>query len=148
MSDRLFTNIYTRYVRDVQVITGLMPAEYKTLSELLSEEKPAIRLRDGSRHDISREELERLASIVPWYIHSLVKIPIVVVKIGDTYRLACDRWCMRAVELVLGKDMSLDPDPRLRLGEVEELVRGFKSIVFITIMTGSEDSTAPREESE
>ncbi len=145
MSSKLFSSIYKKYLRDTQIITGLMPAEYKSLLELLRERKPSIRLRDGSNHLFSREELEKMASEIPWYMHSLVKLPVIVVKEGNSYRLVGDRWGLRAVQLILKGELKFTPSPTLSQGDVERLVRDYRSIVFITIRREEQGAEEPRE---
>ena len=130
---KVFRDVYTRYLRDVRTLSGLMPAEYRSLAELLEEYTPGIRLRDGSIHLFSRDELERMASQLPWYLHGLVKLPLVVVKEGDHYRLVCDKWSLRAASLLLRGELALNPDPLLRLGEVERLIDEYHSLVFVTL---------------
>jgi uncharacterized protein (UPF0216 family) len=138
MKNRLFDTVYTKYLQEVRVLTGLLPAEQLSLEELLKNPRPSVRLRDGTMHRIDREDLERMASRLPWYMHSLTRLPLVVVKDGESYRLTGDKWSLRSVSLLLRGELGLDPSPVLRLGELERLLRDYRSLVFITIKADRE----------
>lgn len=48
------------------------------LRSLLKEEEPKIVLRDGSEHVFKREELEKLASLLPGYLHKRLRLPVYI----------------------------------------------------------------------
>lgn len=60
----------------VQALNRHLPTQRRPLSDLLLEEKPRVGLKDGSTHRFRREELERIASIIPQRKHHLVRLPI------------------------------------------------------------------------
>ena len=78
-------------------------------------------------------------------MHSLVKLPVTIVKDGDTYRLMGDRWGLRAVQLVLKGELKFNPSSTLSQGDVGRLVRDYRSIVFITIRREEQGAEASRE---
>ena len=53
-----------------------LPAKRKSLDELLAEEKPRIRCRDGSSHRFKRKELEYLKEVCPPEGRSRLRLPI------------------------------------------------------------------------
>jgi hypothetical protein len=46
------------------------------LESLLEEEKPKVTLKDGSEHVFKKEELEKLASLLPKSMHRRLRLPI------------------------------------------------------------------------
>ena len=52
------------FAKLVRSLNDHLPAERKTLGDLLREEKPRVVCRDGSTHRIRREELESIEKII------------------------------------------------------------------------------------
>lgn len=55
-----------------------LPAQKRSLAELLADEDPAYMGKDGHRYCVDRAELEYLASIVPEVDRGKVRLPILV----------------------------------------------------------------------
>ena len=123
---------YAKYLKEITTLTGMLPVEKKTLTELLREKEPIIRLRNGGFHKIDRKELEKAGKSVPWYLHSFVKAPIVLVKkTGENrFEVAGDKWEKTLVSYLLKKDDLLK---ELEMGDVEELLKNYKSLIFISL---------------
>ena len=66
------------FVKAVQALNKHLPAERKTLSALLKEDKPAVKGRDGSLNRIKRNELEELARLIPKEVHGQLRLPIYI----------------------------------------------------------------------
>ncbi|RLG51955.1 MAG: hypothetical protein DRN96_04005 [Thermoproteota archaeon] len=64
--------------RLVSIANAHLPAEFKTLRQLLDERDPKVLCRDGSVHMFDRKELEKLAEMVPREMHDRLKLPIVL----------------------------------------------------------------------
>ncbi len=128
--------IYDRVLRDARRILGAMPVERRSISELLREEKPRIRLVGGGSHLIDKSELEEMASRIPWFMRGLVKLPLVIVyrRVGSigVYRVDGDVWAARAVSVLTGGEY-WEEKWELSREEVEELIRSFRTLVFVTI---------------
>ena len=78
------------------------------LERLLKEEKPKVILRDGSKHILKKEELKKLASLLPESMHKRVRLPVYIElssgKYGSgTARVSGEVEC-EVVRKVLGKD--------------------------------------------
>lgn len=78
------------------------------LESLLKEEKPKVILRDGSKHILKKEELKKLASLLPESMHRRVRLPVYIElssgKYGSgTARVSGEVEC-EVVRKVLGKD--------------------------------------------
>lgn len=65
-------------VKAIKALNQHLPAERKTLLELLSEAKPAVQGRDQSSHRIKREELEVLARLVPKEEYKNLRLPLYI----------------------------------------------------------------------
>lgn len=57
-----------------------MPRTKKTLEQLLIEQKPSFLTRDGQVSAIRREELEKLAELVPSKFHSEILLPFTILR--------------------------------------------------------------------
>ena len=66
------------FVKAMKALNKHLPAERKTLVELLNEAKPAILGRDQSIHRIKRDELEEIARLIPKEEHKNLKLPIYI----------------------------------------------------------------------
>jgi hypothetical protein len=66
------------FVKAMKALNKHLPAERKTLFELLNEEKPAIQGRDQSIHRIKREELKELARLIPKEEYKNLRLPIYI----------------------------------------------------------------------
>ena len=53
-----------------------LPRQRKTLKELLKEDKPHVVGSDGNRHRFKRDEIRKIASIIPEKDHDRLKLPI------------------------------------------------------------------------
>lgn len=71
--------------REVARVNLHLPAFRPTLSSLLEEDEPKVRLRDGSYHYFKRSELEYLASLLDEGEAERLKVPIVL-EISTVYR--------------------------------------------------------------
>ena len=66
------------FVKAMKALNKHLPAERKTLFELLNEAKPAIQGRDQSIHRIKREELEEIARLIPKEEYKNLRLPIYI----------------------------------------------------------------------
>ncbi len=135
MEHRSARKLYERVVREASRILASMPVEHKSLSTLLEEKKPSVRLADGTRHHMDEAELRDMAEHIPWYMRRLVKLPIIIVyERGEKPRYIVDGdvWSARAVSALLGGD-PLEERRELTLEEVESLIRRYKTLIFVTI---------------
>lgn len=64
--------------KQVQALNRHLAKSRANLGSLLKEEEPKIEQRDGSEHAFKREELERLASLLPQYLHKRLRLPIYI----------------------------------------------------------------------
>jgi uncharacterized protein len=53
-----------------------LPRQRKTIQELLGEDRPHVVGADGTRHRFKRDELQRIASIIPEKDQDRLKLPI------------------------------------------------------------------------
>ncbi len=60
----------------LQTLNRHLPKKRKTLKELLMEDKPDVENLDGTKHFFDRNELEKLASIIPEREHHKLRLPI------------------------------------------------------------------------
>ncbi len=55
------------------------------LESLLKEKEPKVILKDGSEHAFKREELEKLAALLPESLHNRLMLPIYIELSSDKY---------------------------------------------------------------
>ena len=63
-------------MRFVETLNRHLAVKRKTLKELFAEEKPSIKNRDGSTHHFDKNELLRLAAIIPESDYGSLRLPI------------------------------------------------------------------------
>ena len=63
-------------VRFIQNLNRHLPKKRKTLKDLLTENKPCVENLDGTVHSFDRNELEKLASLIPAWEHDKLRLPI------------------------------------------------------------------------
>ncbi|MCH1771337.1 MULTISPECIES: DUF61 family protein [Metallosphaera] len=122
----MFDKIFQLGLRD---ILDSMPSEYVTLKEAM-DGKLEISLNNGFKHKFDPEEVRKLSNAVPLYLWSLVRIPFIVVKLSTPgeYSINGSEWDIKAISTLLnisGKVISV--------GQMESLLREFKSLIFITL---------------
>jgi uncharacterized protein (UPF0216 family) len=65
---------------DVNRMNDHLPAKTVPLDELLKQEQPIIRARDGSSLWIDRDELLKIANLVPSDLHDRLRLPIILIR--------------------------------------------------------------------
>lgn len=60
------------------VLNRHLPRRRKTLKELLGEEKPHVLGTDGSRHRFKKNELNKIASLIPEESWEKLKLPLYI----------------------------------------------------------------------
>jgi uncharacterized protein (UPF0216 family) len=75
----------------------------KSLAELLREERPRVRLRDGTDQYFKREELRFLAEILPADMHRLLRLPIYIELSSARFGGGTVRVCGKAEVTVISK---------------------------------------------
>jgi uncharacterized protein (UPF0216 family) len=68
---------------DVNKLNDHLPSKTVALSELLSLRQPAIKTRDGTNFWIDKDELKRIASLVPSRLHTELHLPIILIRRMD-----------------------------------------------------------------
>ena len=106
------------------------PQEFITIREAL-DNKLKIKLTGGFSQELNKEEVKKLSQRIPIYLWSLVKIPFVIVKTltPGEYLVNGSEWEKRALSIILNKDVSLG----LSTGDVEKLIKEYKSLIVITL---------------
>ncbi|MHC1567579.1 MAG: DUF61 family protein [Candidatus Syntropharchaeia archaeon] len=93
--------------KTVQSLNRHLPEKRKDLSTLLSEERPGVLCKDGSFHRFKRDELERIAEIVPKEYHKKISLPLYIEIAPDYGRGAArirGRIYCEIVRSVLGRE--------------------------------------------
>jgi len=133
---KLYQYIQRRIAYEEKRIRETIPAEYRSLKELLGEKRPCITLQSGIEHCIDESELRELARIVPWYLHRLVKLPIVLVysKTGykSFFRIRGDRWSCYTVGILLKNRLWYCPET-IDVEAAYKLLKRFKTVFLVTI---------------
>lgn len=133
---KLYQYIRRRMVYEEKRIRETAPAEYRSLKELLEEKRPCITLQSGIEHCIDEKELKELARIVPWYLHRLVRLPIILVysKAGfkSFFRVRGDRWSCYTVGMLLKGQLWYCPET-IDVETAYKLLKRFKTVFLVTI---------------
>ncbi len=113
-------------------IFGSSPAERVTLKEAL-DGKNKIKLNNGFCHELNMNEVKNFSSKVPLYLWSLIKLPILIIKLPEPgqFSLEGSEWDKKAVSLILNKEEG--DKIILNTIDVESLLRQYKTLIFITL---------------
>ena len=128
--------------RELRKLNDHLPKHRRSLKEMLNEANPTIPTVDGSTIVLRKEEMEKLAEIVPPEYHDMLKLPIIILRrmeLGKSvYTVSGDKLEQFTVKKILGKTtaeyhaMYLDDKPLfLYRPDVGELLRSFHSLVVI-----------------
>ncbi|HUT80578.1 MAG TPA: DUF61 family protein [Candidatus Bathyarchaeia archaeon] len=77
MSDKLIDLIWKL---DIEKMNDHLPAEIKSLKELLLEEKPQVRTKKSQIHLIRKKDLELIKQLIPESEWEDLKLPIVILR--------------------------------------------------------------------
>ena len=75
-----YSGFLSRLEREIAQLNDHMPQTKKPLSQLLSETSPAFITRDGQRSAVRRDELEKLAEIIPSELHDQIMLPFTILR--------------------------------------------------------------------
>ncbi len=129
--------VYRKYREDLKFLSRNLPARRVTLKELLENSISGIELRDGGIHRLDPAELERMADTVPWYLHPVTRIPLIIeyttVDEKRVFRVRGDRWDRRIVEVLLTGKFGVDGVEFLEYNDVARLVALYKSLILIIL---------------
>ncbi len=136
--DKIWRIIYTKIYREEQFFKETMPREYKSLYELRNSINPGVFLSSGVFHSFDKDDVNRASSIIPWYIHRLVKFPWVFRyrRSGDTRYFELvkpDRWAARALHYVLRGSLTGELW-EIRDVELQRLLSLFKTLIIVSLV--------------
>ncbi|WP_297497540.1 DUF61 family protein [Thermococcus sp.] len=109
-------NVEDALIREIYRINAHLPARRTTLKSLLSEERPGVRLRDGSWHGFRRSELEKIALLLDPGDDEKLLLPVVLEIVTDFrgYFRVRGRTAVKLIDRILGTYDPLDePEERL-----------------------------------
>jgi len=126
-------NIYREEVRKLQ---ASWPTRQLSLRELKG--TPFIELTDGTLHEFNQEEVDRLLSQVPEYFWDFMAIPLLLYYMRTEsgfakYTVVGNRWQMRLAEIMLRGDYSANGVSELGIDEFLEIIRKYRSLVFVSL---------------
>lgn len=100
--------VFTRWIRgEIGKINRGIVAERRTLAQLLEEDKPSSKTRDGKDYVFDKAIIEMLGDKLPWEVREKLKLPILFftdIRIEDSCFLN-DKIALKALQLLgeLGK---------------------------------------------
>ncbi|EKF85763.1 DUF61 family protein [Methanobacterium formicicum] len=91
--------------KQIMVLNRHIPRRRKTLKELLEEDRPHVLGTDGSRHRFKKNELNKIASIIPKTSQAQLKLPLYIEISSEMSgsRIKGKLECMLVCE-ILGND--------------------------------------------
>jgi len=127
--------------KEVERLNDHLPREFKTLEELLKEEEPSVKAKDGSELVFSREELEFIAKSLPKDEYRTLRLPIILMRRIDlgpgVFSVSGGRAEALLVRKVLNEGGRADPSTPLYLyrPQVALLRRKLKTTTVIGFST-------------
>ncbi len=136
--EKIWRIIYTKVYREEQFFKNNTPREYKSLRELLESPNPGIYLVSGIFHSFDKNELDRMARMLPWYVHRLVKFPWVFLyrrsNVTRYFELVRpDAWAARALHYILRGSLAGELW-EIRDIEMHKLLSLFKTLIMVSIV--------------
>ncbi|NJE42970.1 DUF61 family protein [Thermococcus sp. GR6] len=124
--------------REIARVNLHLPAARPTLGQLINEDEPKVRLRDGSYHYFKRSELEYLRSLIDDGEEDTLRVPIVL-EISTTYRgyfRVRGRVEVKVIDKILGtydilEDKSEGLYPRYLLPKIRKALPTTTTYAFI-----------------
>jgi len=101
----------------MEIMNRHVPPKRRSLAQLLREEEPSYRGRDGNEYRISGKELDCLASLLDPYEQQKLKLPIIIMT--DTSYGEGGAWKVmgkletKVISLVVGKRAEFEEEMRL-----------------------------------
>ncbi len=77
MSDKILDLIWTL---DIEKMNDHLPAERRSLKELLENEKPEVKTKKNQTHKVRKKDLELASQLIPESEWDNVKLPIVLLR--------------------------------------------------------------------
>jgi len=68
---------------DIARINNHLPRQFKTLETLLKEDRPSVLTKDGTKFIFDRDELHKVASVLPEEFYTQLKLPFLFVRRTD-----------------------------------------------------------------
>lgn len=77
--------LFERFIKalwksELQKLNDHLPKDYKTLTQLLSEDEPHVTTVGGDRIIMSRKDLEFVARLVPEKYHDKLRLPLIFIR--------------------------------------------------------------------
>ncbi|MGQ9542470.1 MAG: DUF61 family protein [Candidatus Bathyarchaeia archaeon] len=126
---------------EVRRLNQHLPKRKKTLRALIDEDEPSVETIDGGTIMMRREELLRLAELVPTSLHDKLQLPIVVQRRFDlgrsVYTVVRDKLEEFTLKYALGladrdfKDYEVEDEFYIYKPYLSELIRMFQSLIVI-----------------
>lgn len=113
-------------VKAVQALNKHLPVTRKTLLALLNEDKPAVQGRDNSTHRIKREELEKIARLIPKEDYGKLRLPIYIEltsNYGRSIARVHGKLDCEVVRMILGKEKEGDDETFIYREDIRKLRR-------------------------
>ncbi|MGC9149029.1 MAG: DUF61 family protein [Sulfolobales archaeon] len=126
-------------------ISSQYPVEKKSIATLLREEYPSIKLRDGSIHMFSRDDVRNFLDVLDDEISNRSLLPIVIGKISGTslYKIIdCNKDYVNLLRKLIEKKIITEDtvdigECLLRYDAVKTLLKKFNSLIILTIIQDS-----------
>ncbi len=145
MEKRADDTVFDKILREeVRRLNQHLPKKRRPLMELLTEASPEVSSLDSRKIVMRKEELERLASLIPKDAQERLQLPIVLIRrsemgLGAFTVLSGDKLEMYAVSRLLGtfasslEDYLRDYTSELVVykPQISELIRNYHSLIVI-----------------
>jgi len=130
--------IEKRYRTDIGKLQAYWPVELITLEDIIEHGVSHVKLANGESHEIDDQQARRMADVIPDYLWSLVRLPLLFRYERDDsgrswYVVLGGNWEKRAVELLLTGKMTSDGKERIGVAEFRRLLSNYQSLVFVSL---------------
>jgi uncharacterized protein (UPF0216 family) len=138
MQNEPYESMLTEYLKgEMRIINSHIPAQQKSLADLLKEEYPFVTAKDGSTYLIKKKELKYLASFLTEEERKELFLPFLIEVVpGEDYTavIARNEVVHKVVEHVVGMPLLLEKGRivlvRLQLGVLRQNLRTATQYIF------------------
>lgn len=138
MQNEPYENMLTEYLKgEMRIINSHIPAQQKSLADLLKEDFPFVTAKDGSTYLIKKKELKYLASFLDEEERKQLMLPFLIeVVAGEEYTavIVKNEVVHKVVEHVVGMPLRLEKGRivlvRIQLGVLRQNLRTATQYIF------------------
>ncbi|BCU68576.1 hypothetical protein HS7_20130 [Sulfolobales archaeon HS-7] len=128
-------NVLYRGILDLGMkdVINTMPISFVTLTDALRGAR-RVTLNNGETQELKEDDVKKLAEVVPRYLHSIVELPLIVIKTAEPgqYTIRKFLYVNEVINAIFHQYSDI-----LNESQVSYLIREYPSLTFVVIDVSS-----------